>query len=224
MQPDVAGVQPCPDRPARLRRLRELDDDRDRVAQRSAQSLCSAGRRARREQEQPRRVALRHPYQAAIADYPGLRSGDGCPRSGSAFVSSRAIARPGWTWQDDAGPMTHPASTFSRGSHGRLTAHDLGRFARRVAVRSDRAGRSARPSACRARSCTKRGRWRGACGGCAAAAASSTSAAATGCSRTSCCCSTTPRRARSSSIRHCRPHTGVCTRCSSPSGRGWRAA
>ena len=24
--------------------------------------------------------------------------------------------------------MTHPASTFSRGSHGRLTTHDLGRF------------------------------------------------------------------------------------------------
>ena len=123
-----------------------------------------------------------------------------------------------------APPMAHPASTFSRASHGRLTAHDLGRFGGESLF--DRIA----PGGVRGRVPAAQGAVRsvgdGAAGAarCAAAAASSTSAAATGCSRTSCCCSTTPRRARSSSIRHCRPHTGGCTRRSSPSGRGSPAA
>ena len=60
--------------------------------------------------------------------------------------------------------MADPASTFSRASHGRLTAHDLGRFTGESLFDRSR-GRCARPSACRARSSTKPGRWRGGCAG-----------------------------------------------------------
>ena len=226
MQPDVAGVQPCPDGPARLRRLRELDDERDRIPRGRRQSACSAGRRARREQEQPRRAVI-------ATSIPGCDA-----RAVNGSVDGRRVSSFRLS-------VRQAPSQLARGPAGRgriASAHASSRFdvLARLARPADRArprpvrpasrcsigsrGRCARPSACRARSCTKPGRWRGACGGCAAAAASSTSAAGTGCSRTSCCCSTTPRRARSSSTRRCRPHTSGCTRRSSPSGRGSPAA
>ena len=91
---------------------------------------------------------------------------------------------------------------------------------RRHAVRSPRRARFARPAACRARSCTRRGRWRAACGGCSAAGACSTWAAATGCSRRSCCCSTIPHRVRSSSTKRCRLRARSFTTCSCRRGRG----
>ena len=56
--------------------------------------------------------------------------------------------------------------------------------------------RCARRAACRARSCTRRGSSRAACGGAFAADASWTSPADMACSRMSCCCSTTRRPAR----------------------------
>ncbi len=88
------------------------------------------------------------------------------------------------------------AAMFAHGASGRLTAHDLEPVHRRHAHRSDRPCGLRRRRACRARSCTKRGRWRGGCGASAAAAASSISPAATACSRRRCCCSTTPRPTR----------------------------
>ena len=57
---------------------------------------------------------------------------------------------------------------------------------------------------CRARSCTKRGRWDAACDGSFGAAAWSTSAPGTACWRTSCSCWTTRRLAPSSSTRRSR--------------------
>ena len=67
-------------------------------------------------------------------------------------------------------------------------------------------------AAFRARSCTRRGKWRGGCADCSAAAGSSISAPAMGCSRRSCSSWTTRRRRRSSSTRHCRPPARKCTR------------
>ena len=123
------------------------------------------------------------------------------PRRGSSLARSRRRGRM-------ASPHGHAASTFSRASHGRLTAHDLGRFPGESLF--DRIARAVcAASACRARSCTKPGRWRGASGACAAAAAWSISGAGTGCSPTSCCCSTTARLKRSSSTRRCHLHTAA---------------
>ena len=84
---------------------------------------------------------------------------------------------------------------------------------RRCSTRS--AAPSATPAACRARSSSRRGRWRGACGGGFAAAASWTSPAGTACSRRCCCCSTTRRRRRSSWTPPFRRRRPRCTRRSS---------
>ena len=73
-------------------------------------------------------------------------------------------------------------------------------------------GRSARPDACRAKSYTRPGRWRAACGGCFEAGACSTWAEGTDCSLSSCCYSRVRRRLPLSSTRRCRRRPGSFTR------------
>ena len=71
--------------------------------------------------------------------------------------------------------------------------------------------RSATRDVCRAKSCTRRGRWRAGCAGSFAAGASSTWAADMACSHSSCCCSTILRPRRWSSTRRCHRRARSCT-------------
>ena len=152
---------------------------------------------------------MRHPYQDENDAFAGLQSGPMSP-FGSAFaVRRRHSARPGWTWQDDAG---HD-STLLRLARPPARPADRAR-SRPVRRRSlfDRIARAVCAAECLPRKelyeaweMARRVRR------VSAAAASSTSAAATACSRTSCCFDDTSP-ARSWSIRRWRPRTSVCTR------------
>ena len=111
--------------------------------------------------------------------------------------------------------------TFSISAKGRLTDRDLGRFPGNALF--DRIARVVcERAACRARSSTRPGRWRGGSAAGLEAAALSIWPRGTACCRTSCCSWTTRLRKRCSSIRRRRRQHHGCTLSSSKRGRVWR--